>query len=913
MAGFAGQQVNLGSAYGTLELRSKISEGLKEAEAELAKADKSFTSKLDSFGTGARKAGTALTAGLTVPIVGGFALAVKSAIGFEDTMADVGKTTGLLGDDLEGLGGDLREFSRQTRTPLQDIVDIAIEAGRLGIGSQFIKEGDFDSARKEILEFTKATDLLVVALGDEFVGGADEATNRVGILRNVLTDFKTDDVARDMGNIANALNVLAADGLASAGGITEFSNRISGLGTPLGVTAGQIFGLSASLEEMGIAQERGGTAVTNLFKIMAEDSAGVAKTLGLPVKEFTKLVNEDMNGALLLVSKTVSENADSNEALAGMLDALGVSGIGVTEVLAKLGPNVDRVSYLQDLATEALTNQNSILDENARKQATTQANIDRLKNSFSVIAGVIGDEFLPVMVDIIEKVEPIITKLMEKFGQLSDNNKKLVAIFLLVGVVVGPVLIAIGLLASGIGVVIGVISTLAPIVGVLAAAFIFLIYPLINVFKKLKENEDTIKQFVETAKKAFTDFKNKAKEVWDGIKAIFDLITTGDYAGAIFDAFGLAEDNPLILKLIAFREFFATLPENIRQKWEEIKTAFSNGVEAVVGFMVALPGRLLELIKLVVYNFFFTLGFLWVWLPAKTSEVIESMVMFFSELPGKILAFLVELKDRVVAEMMELKTRIILELIEVGTWLLTNIPIYIDNVVTFFSELPGKIYKVLSDLYTRVKERATATGTTFSNTLNSYVDRVIAFFSQLPGKIREFIDKIPGAFREGLDGIEKVVIEFTTKAFSWGVNLVNSLVNGIKSVAGNIKKAFTDGMDAAKNSLKGNSPPKEGPFKNIDIWGRNIGEAWSDAFTSGASNIKIPDLPSGSVMSGVVSSVPKNSSSSMAGSVVNINVDAGLYAGTPQQTREIAKTIFDAFSDVALAKGVKLDFLKLGQ
>src|SRR5690606_20152501 len=47
-------------------------------------------------------------------IVGGLGLAVNSATKFEDKMADVAKTTGLEGDELDSLGNSILNMSKKT-------------------------------------------------------------------------------------------------------------------------------------------------------------------------------------------------------------------------------------------------------------------------------------------------------------------------------------------------------------------------------------------------------------------------------------------------------------------------------------------------------------------------------------------------------------------------------------------------------------------------------------------------------------------------------------------------------------------------------------------------------------------------------------------------------------------------------
>jgi hypothetical protein len=70
-------------------------------------------------------------------------------------------------------------------------------------------------AKDQIEGFVKSTDKLVVALGDEFKGGAEEVTKVFGQMRNVLTDIKTDNVSNDMLHLGNAVNVLGASGMAT--------------------------------------------------------------------------------------------------------------------------------------------------------------------------------------------------------------------------------------------------------------------------------------------------------------------------------------------------------------------------------------------------------------------------------------------------------------------------------------------------------------------------------------------------------------------------------------------------------------------------------------------------------------------------------------------------------------------------
>jgi TP901 family phage tail tape measure protein len=161
----------------------------------------------------------------------------------------VQKTTALTEAQVDSLTESL--IALDTVTSIEDLLKIAEIAGRLGVQGE-----------PGVLKFTQAIEKLSIALGDEFTGGAEQITDEVGRLSNVLFGATQDGdkLAANVLSIGNALNVLAANGASTAPVITDFSTRISGLAVPLGVGAGEILGISATLQELGVSAERGGTA-----------------------------------------------------------------------------------------------------------------------------------------------------------------------------------------------------------------------------------------------------------------------------------------------------------------------------------------------------------------------------------------------------------------------------------------------------------------------------------------------------------------------------------------------------------------------------------------------------------------------------------------------------------------------------
>ncbi|MGI4870453.1 MAG: phage tail tape measure protein [Janthinobacterium lividum] len=286
-----------------------------------------------------------------------------------DELSDVQKTTGMTAAEVRQLNSDLSKLD--TRTPTSELRKIAAGAGALGI------------AKEDVLAFTAATDKLVVSLGDEFEGGAEEITKVMGGLRNIFADVKSANISEDMLHIGNAINQLGAAGAATGPVVADLANRIGGVGITMGLTSGQVLGLSATLQELNVSTERGGTATVKILQAMAAEPAKFAKVAGLSTKEFTNLVNNDLYGALVKVTEGAAKSGNQATALAKVLSTLGVDGAGASEVMAKLGTNTELLDQKVKLASTSLGQTNSIMSEFATKNDNLAGKIEKLTKYLS--------------------------------------------------------------------------------------------------------------------------------------------------------------------------------------------------------------------------------------------------------------------------------------------------------------------------------------------------------------------------------------------------------------------------------------------------------------------------------------------------------------------------------------------------
>jgi len=286
----------------------------------------------------------------------------------EDSLADIQRTSGMTADQVRTLN---KEFGKlDTRTSRQELRDMAYVAGQLGI------------ATDQIFGFVNAVDKMNIALGDEIQGGAQEVARSMGTLRNVLTDMRTTNVAGDMLRIGNAINALGAAGFATAPQLVDFGSRIGGVGVNLGLTCDEVLGLSATLAELGVNTERGGTAVVKILQKMTTNTVEFAKVAGMPMKEFSDLVNNDLYGALIKVMQGSKLSGDSAIALGKIIKDMEISGVGASEVFAKMGNNTVMLAEKTALAGKALQGTDSIMNEFNIKNATLGATLDKLGKAF---------------------------------------------------------------------------------------------------------------------------------------------------------------------------------------------------------------------------------------------------------------------------------------------------------------------------------------------------------------------------------------------------------------------------------------------------------------------------------------------------------------------------------------------------
>lgn len=317
-----------------------------------------------------------------IAAVSGLTFTVKSCVekfaSMDEEMTNVRKYTGQTADEVERMNEDFKKMD--TRTAREKLNQLAGDAGRLGITATSLVE-----------EFVDGADKINVALGDDL---GDDAVKDIGKLALMFGEDKTKGLRGAMLATGSAVNELAQNSSASAGYLVDFTARVAGVGKQAGFTQAQIMGLASVLDQNMQQDETAATAVQNLLAKMFQDSAKFAKIAGLNVKEFSKTLKEDANGALLQFLAALRSKGGFAQ-LAPMFEEMKMDGSRATGVLTVLADKLDDIKVAQDLATKSYAEGTSVLNEFNTQNESVKAELDKAKKRFQDLAIELGQKLYP--------------------------------------------------------------------------------------------------------------------------------------------------------------------------------------------------------------------------------------------------------------------------------------------------------------------------------------------------------------------------------------------------------------------------------------------------------------------------------------------------------------------------------------
>lgn len=386
---------------------------------------------------------------------------VKLAIDFESSMADVKKVVDF-GDDPVIAKKQFQELSDEilhlsTIRPMS-ANDIA-QIVALG--------GQSGIARGELMKFTDDA----VKMGVAFDVSAQQAGQSMAEMRTAFGMNQTQVV-----ELADQINHLGNNTPAAAQGIMNIVQRVGAFGEVAGSSAGAIAAVGATIRGMGVNEEIAATGIKNMFLALGKgenatkSQRAAYQKLGLDSEQVAKDMQVNAEETTLKVLESISklekhEQGQVPESLFGSESLLAIAPLlsQLDTLRGNLGKVADSTQYAGSMNKEY----------EARAQ-TTANNLQTLKGHMTALGIAIGSVVLPALNGLINDLKPAI----ETVIAFAKANPKLVATLFKVGAVlfglkVGSLAARFGfnLLFGGLLRVTGMFTRIAGTIRLLSASF----------------------------------------------------------------------------------------------------------------------------------------------------------------------------------------------------------------------------------------------------------------------------------------------------------------------------------------------------------------------------------------------------------------------------------------------------------
>ena len=265
--------------------------------------------------------------GIAITTIGGLFALIRgnkdTVIEFDKQLTNVGKTTGLSGDELKSLGKNILDLSKSLKvigTPA--LLDYATVAGQLGV-----------KGASNILNFSEALAKLQTASN---ISGEEGASNIARLL--TLTDKGVqnvgdfaDEIVRLGNNFAATENEILSNATAIAQNVSQYN--FGSKDVLAFATATKAGGVEAELTGSTIGRTLG-----EMEKALRTGNglAEITKLTGLNVQELSQLIKTDSAEALRLFIKGLNDVNASGGSVNEQLEAIGINSIRDQRVIGSL-------------------------------------------------------------------------------------------------------------------------------------------------------------------------------------------------------------------------------------------------------------------------------------------------------------------------------------------------------------------------------------------------------------------------------------------------------------------------------------------------------------------------------------------------------------------------------------------------
>ena len=599
--------------------------------------------------------------------------------------------------------------------------------------------------------------------------GEDLATTS-DIVTDALTAFGLS--AQDSGHFADVLAAASSNANTNVSMMGETFKYCAPIAGALGFSVEDTAEAIGLMANAGIKSAQAGTSLRTIMTNLS----GEVKICGENIGEVT-VATTNADGSMrdlsdiLVDCRTAFSGLSESEKAAAAESLVGKNAMSGFLALMNAGEgDIAKLSGAIDNCNGAAQSMADTMNNNLEGQLTI------LKSQLQELAISFGEILLPAVKKIVGWVQGFIDVL----NSLPDGVKETIVTVALIAAALGPVLIIIGKIITAVGTIMTIVPKVVGVIKAVKTAFLALnatmlatpivliiaaIAALVAAFIYLWNNCDEFRQFW--------------IDLWESIKEI---------AVAVWEA---------------LKEFFAAA-------WEFIKTTAETVWNGLAGFFTGLWEGIKNTFTTVVNAISTFLSTMWNTIKSVAETIWNAISTSFTTTWNGI------------------KTVVTTVVTAISTFLTTAwntiktvITTVLNAIKTVFSTVWNSIKNVVTTVVNGIKNTITTVWNGIKNTVATVVNAikttVSTAFSAMWNGIKNTISGIYNTIKNGFNNAVNFIKNLASSAFSWGADIINGIVNGIKSCIGKVKDAVCSVADTIKSFLHF-SVPDEGPLTEYESW-----------------------------------------------------------------------------------------------